>query len=82
MSRAAHEGATSFGTAVNGVNSKELNALRSLAGKLQDHKQAGKSLTLSLMLAPTKDLDPIIRATWLPLKLFLLCLHESWMPRQ
>ncbi|CAK0828799.1 unnamed protein product [Prorocentrum cordatum] len=66
MSRAAFEGATSFGTAVTGVNNKELNTLRSLAGNLQDHKQAGKSLTLSLMLAPTKDLDPSIGATWLP----------------
>eukprot|EP00959_Pyramimonas_sp_CCMP1952_P213037 4457346-Pyramimonas_sp.AAC.1 len=68
MSRAAFEGATSFGTAVTGVNNKELNTLRSLAGNLQDHKQAGKSLTLSLMLAPTKDLDPSIGATWLPVK--------------
>eukprot|EP00959_Pyramimonas_sp_CCMP1952_P296482 6202277-Pyramimonas_sp.AAC.1 len=80
MSRAALEDAISFGTAVTGVNEKELRTRRSLAGKLQDHRQAGKSITLSLILAPNKDLDPIMRAAWLSVKFFLLCLHQNWMP--
>eukprot|EP00959_Pyramimonas_sp_CCMP1952_P045558 951920-Pyramimonas_sp.AAC.1 len=66
MSRAALEGAVTFGTAVLGLNNGELNQLRSLAGKLQDHHPDGRSRTPALMIAPSRCLDPIFRATWLP----------------
>ena len=82
MARAALEGAVSYGTSVLGVNTGELNQLRSLAGKLQDHHPDGRSRTLALMLSPTKDLDPIFRATWLPIKFLLQCWWEQWIPRR
>eukprot|EP00959_Pyramimonas_sp_CCMP1952_P085537 1789503-Pyramimonas_sp.AAC.1 len=66
MARAALESSVLFGASVMGTNGQELEVLRGAAGKLQDHRQDGKPRTLSLLLSPVPRLDPIFRATWLP----------------
>eukprot|EP00959_Pyramimonas_sp_CCMP1952_P226490 4735552-Pyramimonas_sp.AAC.1 len=81
MTRAALEGAVSYGTSVLGMNNGELSTLRSLAGKLQDHHPDGRSRTLALMIAPNTDLDPIYRVTWQPIKFLMQCWWEQWLPQ-
>eukprot|EP00959_Pyramimonas_sp_CCMP1952_P332943 6971967-Pyramimonas_sp.AAC.1 len=63
MTRAALEGAVTYGTSVLGLNNGERNQLRSLAGKLQGHRPGGRPRTLALMIAPSRCLDLIFRAT-------------------
>eukprot|EP00959_Pyramimonas_sp_CCMP1952_P098716 2063722-Pyramimonas_sp.AAC.1 len=82
MARAALESSVLFGASVMGTNGQELEVLRGAAGKLPDHRQDGKSRTLSLLLSPVPRLDPIFRATWLPVKFYLHALWHRWLPHE
>eukprot|EP00959_Pyramimonas_sp_CCMP1952_P444062 9296897-Pyramimonas_sp.AAC.1 len=51
-----------------GTNGEEFRPLGGTAGKLQGHRQDGKSRTLALILPPVPHFDPIFSVTWLPVK--------------
>eukprot|EP00959_Pyramimonas_sp_CCMP1952_P201874 4221107-Pyramimonas_sp.AAC.1 len=78
VARAGMAAGVTYGASVTGTSATEVDSIRSLMFSAIERHGAGKSRTMALMLG--KELDPIFRATLLPVLALARAMWESWIP--